>query len=89
MLGDAGLPQVLPHVVLGLLLFAASLHVDLTELRRQKWAVLVLATASVIIATIVFGVGNRPLPTAKVGFSIAARVEPRLVTSSFSLLRFG
>ncbi len=57
MLGDAGLPQVLLHIVLGLLLFAASLHVDLTELRRQKWAVLVLATASVIIATVVFGIG--------------------------------
>jgi CPA1 family monovalent cation:H+ antiporter len=57
MLGDAGLPQVLLHTVLGLLLFAASLHVDLTELRRQKWAVLVLATASVIIATVVFGAG--------------------------------
>jgi CPA1 family monovalent cation:H+ antiporter len=57
MLGDAALPQVLLDIVLGLLLFAASLHVDLTELRRQKWTVLVLATASVIIATTVFGGG--------------------------------
>jgi monovalent cation:H+ antiporter, CPA1 family len=57
MLGDAGLPQVLLDIVLGLLLFASSLHVDLTELRRQKWTVLVLATASVVIATVVFGVG--------------------------------
>jgi CPA1 family monovalent cation:H+ antiporter len=48
---------VLLDIVLGLLLFAASLHVDLTELRREKWIVLVLATASVIIATIVFGGG--------------------------------
>ena len=54
MLGEAALPQVLLDIVLGLLLFAASLHVDLTELRRQKWTVLVLATASVIIATVVF-----------------------------------
>src|SRR5271168_53873 len=57
MLGEAALPQVLLDIVLGLLLFAASLHVDLTELRRQKWTVLVLATASVIIATAVFGGG--------------------------------
>jgi CPA1 family monovalent cation:H+ antiporter len=57
MLGEAALPQVLLDIVLGLLLFAASLHVDLTELRRQKWTVLVLATASVIIATVVFGGG--------------------------------
>ena len=57
MLGGAALPQVLLQIVLGLLLFAASLHVDLTELRRQKWTVLVLATVSVIIATAVFGSG--------------------------------
>ena len=57
MLGAAALPQVLLDIVLGLLLFAASLHVDLTELRRQKLTVLVLATASVIIASVVFGAG--------------------------------
>ena len=57
MLGAAAPPEVLLHLVLGLLLFAASLHVDLTELRRQKLTVLALATASVIIATIVFGGG--------------------------------
>ena len=56
-LNTAGLPQVLMDIVLGLLLFAASLQVDLTELRRQKWTVLVLATAGVLIATIVFGAG--------------------------------
>jgi monovalent cation:H+ antiporter, CPA1 family len=57
MLSDAALPQVLLNIVLGLLLFAASLHVDLTELRRQKWTVLMLATAGVIISTVVFGGG--------------------------------
>ena len=56
-LSAAELPQVLLDIVLGLLLFAASLHVDLTELRREKWIVLILATASVIIATLVFGAG--------------------------------
>jgi len=56
-LSAAALPQVLLDIVLGLLLFAASLHVDLTELRREKWVVLILATASVIIATLVFGGG--------------------------------
>jgi monovalent cation:H+ antiporter, CPA1 family len=57
MLTDAALPQVLLDIVLGLLLFAASLHVDLTELRRQKWTVLMLATAGVIISAVVFGAG--------------------------------
>ncbi len=57
MLDTADLPQVLLEIVLGLLLFASSLHVDLTELRRQKWAILVLATAGVIISTLIFGIG--------------------------------
>jgi CPA1 family monovalent cation:H+ antiporter len=57
MLGAAAPPEVLLHLVLGLLLFAASLHVDLTQLRSQKWTVLILATASVILSTIVFGGG--------------------------------
>jgi monovalent cation:H+ antiporter, CPA1 family len=57
MLGAAAPPQLLLNIVLGLLLFAASLHVDLTELRHQKWTVLVLATAGVIIATVIFGAG--------------------------------
>jgi CPA1 family monovalent cation:H+ antiporter len=56
MLNAAELPQVLLNILLGLLLFAASLHIDLTELERQKWVVLGLATVGVIIATIVFGV---------------------------------
>src|SRR5215472_5670060 len=42
-LGAAALPDVLLDIVLGIMLFAASLHVDLTELERQKWTVLVLA----------------------------------------------
>src|SRR5580698_6315047 len=57
MLGEAALPQILLDIVLALLLFAASLHVDLSELRRQKWTVLMLATAGVIISTVVFGGG--------------------------------
>ena len=39
------------------LLFAGSLHVDVAELNRRKWLILILATASVIISTIVFGAG--------------------------------
>ncbi len=57
LLDAAPLPEVLLNLVLGLMLFAASLHVDLTELRRQKWVILGLATAAVIIATILFGAG--------------------------------
>ena len=56
-LSAAALPEVLLNIILGLLLFAASLHVDLSELRRQKWIVLILATVGVIVATTVFGLG--------------------------------
>jgi monovalent cation:H+ antiporter, CPA1 family len=56
-LNAAPLPQVLLNILLGLLLFAASLHIDLTELQRQKWIVLGLATSGVIIAAVVFGAG--------------------------------
>lgn len=56
-LQDANLPKVLLEGVLGLLLFAASLHVDLHALRRHAVAVLGLATIGVIIATAVFGAG--------------------------------
>jgi monovalent cation:H+ antiporter, CPA1 family len=57
MLSTVAFPQVLMNIMLGLLLFAASLNIDLTELQRQKWIVLGLATTGVIIATVVFGAG--------------------------------
>ena len=51
----------LPHVfldgLLGYLLFAASLHVSLRELRDNRWTVLLLSVVSVIVATAVFCFG--------------------------------
>ena len=50
---------VLPHVlldgVLAFLLFAASLHVSLEELRTNKWTILGLATGGVMLSTLIFG----------------------------------
>jgi monovalent cation:H+ antiporter, CPA1 family len=43
--------------VLALLLFAGSLHVDIKELNRRRWLILLLATASVILSTVIFGAG--------------------------------
>jgi Na+:H+ antiporter len=43
--------------VLALLLYAGSLHVDVAELRQRGWVILLLATASVIISTMIFGGG--------------------------------
>jgi len=56
-LDSAHLPRVFLNGVLALLLFAGSLHVDVTELSRRRWLVLLLATASVMIATLIFGAG--------------------------------
>ena len=53
----ADLPHVFLDGVLALLLFAGSLQVNAHELNRRKWAILVLATGSVIISTTVFGGG--------------------------------
>jgi monovalent cation:H+ antiporter, CPA1 family len=56
-LDSAHLPRVFLNAVLALLLFAASLHVDVAELNRRRWVILLLATASVIISTLIFGGG--------------------------------
>jgi len=48
-------PALVFHGLLGLLLFAGSLHVDLHALRRARWVVLALATAGVAISTAVIG----------------------------------
>ena len=49
--------RVFLNAALALLLFAGSLHVDVAELRRRRWMILLLATASVIISTLFFGAG--------------------------------
>ena len=43
------------HGMLSFLLFAGALHVDLSELRKFRWLVAILATAGVIVATFVTG----------------------------------
>jgi CPA1 family monovalent cation:H+ antiporter len=41
--------------MLSFLLFAGALHVDLNELMKQKWAVLIYATIGVILSTFIVG----------------------------------
>lgn len=53
----ADLPHFFLDGVLALLLYAGSLHVNVAELRRRGWVILLLATASVIISTLIFGAG--------------------------------
>jgi CPA1 family monovalent cation:H+ antiporter len=45
------------HGFLGVLLFAGGLHINFSELERQKYPVLVLATVGVLISTAAVGVG--------------------------------
>jgi CPA1 family monovalent cation:H+ antiporter len=49
--------RVFLNAVLALMLFAGCLHVDVAELNRRRWTILLLATASVICATLIFGGG--------------------------------
>src|SRR3984957_7985015 len=56
-LDSANLPRVVLNAVLALLLFAGSLHVDVSELNRRRGVILMLATASVMIAMLIFGAG--------------------------------
>ena len=43
------------HGVLGLLLFAGSLHVNFSALHRSRWSILALATVGVVLSTAIFG----------------------------------
>ncbi|MGH8179822.1 MAG: cation:proton antiporter, partial [Steroidobacteraceae bacterium] len=56
-LAERGLdfPDLVFHGLLGLLLFAGSLHVDVAGLARARWVVLVLATVGVVISTALIG----------------------------------
>ncbi len=46
---------LLLDIMLGFLLFAGAMHVDIRELKKQKWAVLLFATLGVVISTFLVG----------------------------------
>jgi len=43
------------HGLLGLLLFAGSLHVNVSALARSRWTILALATVGVVLSMVIFG----------------------------------
>ena len=47
--------EALLHGMLSFLLFAGALHVDLEELAQRKWAIGFLATAGVLVSTVLVG----------------------------------
>ena len=65
----ANLPHFFLDGALALLLFAGSLHVDIKELNRRRWLILLLATASVILSTLIFG-GGMWLTFAAIGLAV-------------------
>jgi CPA1 family monovalent cation:H+ antiporter len=61
MLDEMDLGQTLLHGVLSFLLFAGALHVRVHDLADQKWAIGALASASVVISTLLVGGGAHVL----------------------------
>jgi len=47
--------EVVFHGMLGMLLFAGSLHVNLGDINREKWTILLLATLGVTLSTCIVG----------------------------------
>lgn len=47
--------DVVFHGMLGMLLFAGSLHVNLSDINREKWTILLLATIGVTLSTCIVG----------------------------------
>jgi CPA1 family monovalent cation:H+ antiporter len=66
----ANLPHFFLDGAVALLVFAGSLHVDIKELSRRRWLILLLATASVILSTAIFGTGMWLAFAAIVGESL-------------------
>jgi CPA1 family monovalent cation:H+ antiporter len=56
LLAGINFDQAVLHGMLGFLLFAGALHINLNDLARQRWTVLMLATVGVILSTLIIGV---------------------------------
>ncbi len=85
------LPRFFLDGVLGFMLFAGALHVDVDVLRTEKWTVLALATIGDVIATILYGIGiyyvlqgSVPLPWC---FTLGALLAPTDPIAVGGLLR--
>ena len=71
-LTELDLPHLFLGGFLGLLLFAATFQVSLSELQENKWIILLLATASVILSTVLFTFGLHAT-CALVGYDLPVR----------------
>lgn len=55
MLKNIDFNQALLHGMLSFLLFAGAMHIKLEDLKSQKWAITILATAGVVASTFIVG----------------------------------
>ncbi|WP_315823835.1 sodium:proton antiporter [Paraflavitalea speifideaquila] len=55
LLMDVDFTEVLMGAMLNFLLFAGAIHINLKDLREQKWPIMVFSTVSVLISTFVIG----------------------------------
>lgn len=62
--GSIDFNDTLMHGLLGFLLFAGALHVQLAHLRKQTWVILSLATVGVVVTTALVGLGTWALMQA-------------------------
>lgn len=53
--GQIDFSDVLLEVMLSYLLFAGALHVDLSDLAKQKWVIALMATVGVVLSTALIG----------------------------------
>jgi CPA1 family monovalent cation:H+ antiporter len=87
-------PDLVFHGLLGLLLFAGSLHVDVAGLARARWLVVVLATVGVVISTVLVGLAffyaagffGMPIPLLD-SFIFGALISPTDPIAALGLLR--
>jgi Na+:H+ antiporter len=54
-LASVDFEEALLHGMLGFLLFAGALHIDINDLAEQRWVVAILATAGVLVSTACVG----------------------------------
>lgn len=69
LVGAIDFDETLMHGMLGFLLFAGALHVDLSDLRRETWLVVTLATFGVVLTTVLVGLATWGL-TAALGLEL-------------------
>lgn len=69
-LNSVNFPEAVFHGLLGLLLFAGSLHVRFDDLAGEKWVILALATTGVVLSTGIVG-GAFYLLSGQLGFGLS------------------